>query len=263
MMAEANIKIVVEYDGTAYAGWQIQQNQTTIQGMLVEAVEKVTGETVNLIGAGRTDAGVHALGQVANFRIDHRLDPARYRDALNYYLPKDIRVKSSEEVPPAFHARFDAVYRRYRYLVAGDSSAIFRNQRYHCPFELNIGRLQEAAAVVEGEHDFAPFCVVASRQESNECHVYHSRWTRIGPLLVYEVRANRFLHSMVRSLVGSMLNLAAVDPDRNSLNLTLDRFKDIIGATTDERVAFTAPAHGLYLVSVGYQAKDSAHEILR
>ena len=94
-----NIKLVIEYEGTAYAGWQVQDDQRTIQGLLVEAIRKTTGSEVNLIGAGRTDAGVHALGQVANFRIDHRLEPARYRDALNYYLPEDIRVKSSEEVP--------------------------------------------------------------------------------------------------------------------------------------------------------------------
>ena len=261
-MTERNIKIVVEYDGTLYAGWQIQQHQNTVQGELVAAVAKVTGLQVNLIGAGRTDAGVHALGQVANFRIEHRLEPERYREALNYYLPKDIRVKSSEEVPLVFHARFDAAFRRYRYVVAGEDSAIFRNHRYHCPFELNTELLRSAALEVKGEHDFKPFCVVASRQESNLCRVYHSRWVRIGPLLVYEIRANRFLHSMVRSLVGAMLNLAVVAPDRNSLNLTLERFRDIILATTDERVAFTAPAHGLYLVSVGYQAKDSAHEIL-
>ena len=261
-MPERNIKLTVEYDGTAYAGWQIQPELKTIQGELVKAITKVTGREVNLIGAGRTDAGVHALGQVANFRIDHRLEPERYRDAVNYYLPKDIRVKSSEQVPHEFHARFDATFRRYRYLVAGERSAIYRNQRYHCPFDIDVGLLRRAAETVEGEHDFTPFCVVASRQDSNICRVFSSRWHQVGPLLVYEVRANRFLHSMVRSLVGCMLNLAAVDPDRNSLNLTLESFKDIIIATTDERVAFTAPAQGLYLVSVGYQAKDSADEIL-
>ncbi|MCP4684749.1 MAG: tRNA pseudouridine(38-40) synthase TruA [bacterium] len=261
-MAERNIKIIVEYEGTACAGWQIQQNQSTVQGKLVAAIQKVTGEKVNLLGAGRTDSGVHALAQVANFRIDHRLEPERYRDAINYYLPADIRVKASEEVPLSFHARFDATFRRYRYLVSREKSAIYRNQRYHCPFELDMGQLRAAAAEVEGEHDFKPFCVVASRQESNICRVFRSRWVQMGPLLVYEVRANRFLHSMVRSLVGAMLNLAAVDPDRNSLNLTLESFRNIIHATTDERVAFTAPAHGLYLVAVGYQAKDSANEIL-
>jgi len=262
MMAERNIKIIIEYDGTHYAGWQIQQDQITIQEKLVEAVAKVTGAQVNLIGAGRTDAGVHALNQVANFRIEHRLEPERYRDALNYYLPEDIRVRSSEEVPLAFHASFDAAFRRYRYLVSGEKSAIFRNQRYHCPVELDIELLRAAATEVKGEHDFQPFCVVSSRQKSNVCRVFRSRWVQVGPLLAYEVRANRFLHSMVRSLVGAMLNLAAIDPDRNSMNLTLEGFRNIIHATTDERVAFTAPAHGLYLVSVGYQAKDSGHEIL-
>ncbi len=251
-MSEQNIRLIVEYEGTAYAGWQVQKNADTIQGRLVGAIEKTTGQKVNLIGAGRTDAGVHALGQVANFRIDHSLEPERYREALNYYLPVDIRVIQSEIAPPDFHARYDARFRRYRYLVSGENSAVYRNLRYHYRPAVDPERLHKAAALVVGEHDFAPFCVVASRQENNTCQIYHSRWRQIGPLWGYEIRGNRFLHSMVRSLVGAMLNLATVNPDGNRLNLTLDRFADIITATTDERVAFTAPAHGLYLVSVGY-----------
>ena len=256
-MAERNIKLVIEYDGSQYAGWQVQDDQRTIQGMLVEAIRKTTGSEVNLIGAGRTDAGVHALGQVANFRIDHRLEPERYRDALNYYLPEDIRVKSSEEVSADFHARFSATWRRYRYLVSAERTAIFRRQRWYHPWALDDSRLREAAEAVIGEHDFTPFCVVASRKEDNTCRVIHSKWRRMGPLSVYEVRANRFLHSMVRSLVGCMINLAAVSPDHNRLNLTLDMFKDIIQASSDQRQVFTAPAHGLYLVSVGYERELS------
>jgi tRNA pseudouridine38-40 synthase len=117
---------------------------------------------------------------------------------------------------------------------------------------IDVGVLREAARAVLGEHDFSPFCVVASRKEDNTCRIERSEWRQVGPLLVYEIRGNRFLHSMIRSLVGAMVNLASHSQDANSRNLTLGRFRDIISAQTDERVVFTAPAHGLYLVSVGY-----------
>jgi len=252
MSQERNIRLDIEYEGTAYAGWQIQGNERTVQGEITSAVAKVTGRDVSLIGAGRTDAGVHALGQVANFRIEHDLEAGRFRDALNYHLPDDIRILKSAEVPAEFHARFDARERRYRYLVSPHLSAVYRRLRYHLSRELDFDQLQEAAGLVLGRHDFAPFCVVASRKENNECEITFSRWFCVGPLMVYEIRANRFLHGMVRSLVGGMLNLAARTPDRNRLNLTLQDFSDMITAPTEERVAFTAPAHGLYLVKVLY-----------
>jgi tRNA pseudouridine38-40 synthase len=251
-MAEKNIKIIVEYRGTAYAGWQIQDGQRTVQGAVSEAIFRVTGREVNLIGAGRTDAGVHALGQVANFRIDHKLEPERYREAINFYLDEDIRIKEAAEVDIDFHARFDARSRRYRYLLAAERSALYRELRWEHGRELDFDRIQKAATMITGEHDFTPFCVVSSRKEDNTCHIEYSRWRRFGPLWVYEIRGNRFLHSMVRSLVGAMVNLADCTPDNNLLNLTLDNFRDIITSQTDKRVTFTAPAHGLYLVAVGY-----------
>jgi tRNA pseudouridine38-40 synthase len=247
-----NIKLVIEYKGTSFCGWQIQKGQPTVQEEITSAIESVTSQRVNVIGAGRTDAGVHALGQTANFMIRHSLEPERYRDALNFYLPDDIRVKSSEEVDEKFHSRFSAVYRRYRYLVGLERSALYREFRYEVERRFDPARLKEAALRVLGEHDFSPFCVVASRQENNFCTIYQSRWYRIGPLLVYEVRGNRFLHSMVRSLVGAMLNLSDEDPDDHPANLTLDSFTDILLTPSGLRIPFTAPPHGLYLVSVGY-----------
>jgi tRNA pseudouridine38-40 synthase len=250
---ERNIKLIVEYDGTAYAGWQIQPDQRTVQGEITRAIDRVTGETVALIGAGRTDAGVHALGQTANFRVVHDLPAERFRDALNYYLDDDIRVRESAEAPLVFHARYDAAWKRYRYLLGSERSALHRHRRWdHLP-DLDEGVLREAAAAVAGEHDFAPFCVAASRKEDNRCRIEYARWRRVGPLLIFEIRGNRFLHGMVRSLVGAMVNAATVEPDRNKQNLTLSAFRDIITGNIDTRVAFTAPARGLYLVSVGYR----------
>ena len=211
-----------------------------------------TGETVELIGAGRTDAGVHALGQVANFHTGHTLEAERFCDALNYHLKDDIRVRSSGEVSPGFHARFDARFRRYRYLIARERSALYRELRWENPVEINYHLLQHAASKLLGEHDFSSFCVTASLKENNQCRIDHSRWYALGPLFVYEIRGNRFLHSMVRSLVGAMVNLATIKPDNNMHNLTLEQFGSIIAAQSDERVVFTAPACGLYLVQVGY-----------
>ncbi|MFQ5499222.1 MAG: tRNA pseudouridine(38-40) synthase TruA [Candidatus Zixiibacteriota bacterium] len=246
------IRLTVEYEGTGYAGWQVQPNEKTIQGELEDAIAKVTGQNVSVIGAGRTDSGVHALRQVASFRIDHTLPALQYRSALNHYLLADIRVRESVEAPDGFDARRWAKSKRYRYLIGREKSAIHRRFRWEHAHDVDLDRLKKAAAEIVGTHDFAPFCVVASLKENNKCTIYSARWRRIGPLLLFEIRGNRFLHNMVRILVGSMINLAQLRQDNNRLNLTLDSFADIIRNSRPERVPFTAPAHGLYLVSVEY-----------
>ena len=251
-MSYRNIKLIIEYKGTGFSGWQIQKNQLTIQQQIASAVTSVAGQVVDVIGAGRTDAGVHALGQVANFHVDHSLDPTRYKEALNFYLPLDIRVKQTCEVPESFHSRFDAKWRRYRYLISREKSAIFRELRWEHETPVDLSSLQAASNLIAGDHDFAPFCVVASRKPDNHCRIEFSRWFKFGPLLVYEIRGNRFLHGMVRSLVGAMMNVASENPDKNSLNLTLAGLADIIERQKEDRIRFTAPSHGLYLVAVGY-----------
>lgn len=251
-MSERNIKLLVEYRGTAYAGWQIQANQQTIQGELTNAIFQTTGQKVNLIGAGRTDAGVHALGQTANFRINHHIEPEKYKEALNFYLDDDIRVKKSYEVSIDFHSRKHALWKRYRYLIGTERSALFRELRWEIERDLDFSKLKSAAEFIVGEHDFSPFCVVSSRKEDNHCIIHSAKWTLVGPLLVFEIRGNRFLHNMVRILVGSMVNLATIKSDNHRENLTLDRFADILSVPTDKRVVFTAPPQGLYLVTVNY-----------
>ncbi|HOP07973.1 MAG TPA: tRNA pseudouridine(38-40) synthase TruA [candidate division Zixibacteria bacterium] len=250
--SERNIRIIVNYDGTAFAGWQYQPDQRTVQGELCRAIKRVTGNDVNLLAAGRTDAGVHALGQVANFRIEHSLPAERFEPAVNSYLDDDIRVLESTEVSLDFHARFDAKEKRYRYLIGRRQSAVFRNQRWFMSDPVDFDRLQQAAGLVSGEHDFSAFCVTGSLKEDNHCRIRFSRWFRYGDLLIYEIRGNRFLHHMVRSLVGGMVNLAEIDQDNNRDNLTIERFADIITSPENERNVFTAPARGLYLVSVRY-----------
>lgn len=251
-MAERNIKLTIEYDGTAYAGWQMQTNARSVQREITEAIRKVTGHEVRLIGAGRTDAGVHALGQVANFHIDHYLPIEKYCPALNHHLDDDIVIREAEEVGAEFHARFNARHRRYRYLIGQRRSALYRHRRWDLPQAVDRSLLSQAAAMIIGEHDFSPFCVRASLKEDNRCTIGYSRWFFTGDLMIYEIRGNRFLHHMVRGLVATMVNLASVKPDDNKQNLTLDEFKDIIENASRDRVVFTAPAAGLYLVSVGY-----------
>jgi len=252
-MAEKNIKLVIEYDGLGFCGWQSQKSGDSVQDEIGRAIFKTTGQTVNLIAAGRTDAGVHALGQVANFKIDHDLEPSRYKAALNFYLPQQVRIKSAVEEELSFHSRYDATFRRYRYLATEcERSALYNGLRWETGEEIDLELLKAAAKLVAGEHDFTSFCVVSSRKEDNRCCIERSDWHRTDPLLVYEIRGNRFLHSMIRSLVGSMINMARLKPDKNKLNLTLAQFENIIKSGTEERMTFTAPAHGLYLVSVGY-----------
>ncbi len=251
-MSKRNIKLTIEYNGTDFCGWQSQSGPKTIQDEILAAIERTTGQKVKLTGAGRTDAGVHALGQVANFEVEHRLEPDKYKEALNFYLPDDIRIKSSEAASLDFDARRAALFKRYRYLIGLEKSALYRHFRWEYTKPLDYDLLKEAAGAIIGEHDFAPFCVVSSRKENNVCRIDSAVWRRIGPLLVFEIRGNRFLHSMIRSLVGAMVNTATPDQDNNKLNLTLDGFKDIIESPTTDRVTFTAPPQGLYLVSVGY-----------
>lgn len=256
-MAEQNIKLIIEYDGTAYSGWQTQKESPSVQSEIIKAIKKVTGKDISLIGAGRTDAGVHAYGQTANFVIDHNIEPTRYRDAINHFLPDDILIHSATEVPIEFNSRRDAESKLYRYRVGLMPSALELNRRWYYGFDLDFELLTKAAALIEGEHDFAAFCVIASRQESNICRIKRAEWRRSEAELFFEIIGNRFLHNMVRVLVGGMINLATVNKDQNSRNLTLDSFADILNAPGEGRVEFTAPSRGLYLVSVQYD-KGSA-----
>jgi len=247
-----NIKLIVEYDGTNYFGWQSQPDGNTVQDKIQKAIFETTGQKVNLSAAGRTDAGVHALGQTANFQIEHTIEPTKYKNALNYYLPKDIRIKLSSEVELGFHSRFDAQSKVYRYIIGFEKSALSYKHRWEISEELDFDILVESAKYIIGEHDFAPFCVVSSRKENNLCTINSANWKREQEQAIFEVNGNRFLHSMIRSLVGAMVDLASVKKDNSKHNLTLESFRDIIESSTDYRITSTAPAHGLYLVSVEY-----------
>jgi len=245
VVAENNIKLMIEYDGSGYAGWQYQPNQRTVQGKVEEAVRKLTGKKIALHAAGRTDAGVHAVGQVANFTIVHTLPVKKYRDGLNFYLPDDIVVRRADPVPPEFHSRFDAVFRHYRYTIGLRRSVAGSNRRWEIDSNLDIRLLNAAADHIMGDHDFTACCVVSSQKENNRCVVYRSKWTKRGETLCYDIAADRFLHTMIRSLVG-----LTVDAGRRTM--TMRAFRDILHSGDHAAIRHVAPARGLCLIAVGY-----------
>jgi tRNA pseudouridine38-40 synthase len=261
-----NLKLTLAYDGSAFHGWQVQPGKPTIQGTLAEAIESLTGEKLLPQGSGRTDAGVHALAQVATFCTASTIPPANIRVVLNDRLPAAIRVVSIEEVPADFHARHSARAKRYHYRIwRGDVVPPFL-ARYvtHHPYPLNEDAMQQAAALVTGQHDFTSFAAVDpdrtfritqmdgesadfphSRLTTNIRNIHESRFERHADELVYIVRGNGFLHHMVRNLVGTFL-LAGKGTIAPSEILAILQARDRRAAGP------TAPAEGLYLVEVEY-----------
>ncbi len=258
-----NLKLVLSYDGTDFAGWQVQPGRPTIQSQLADAIARITGENVLPEGSGRTDAGVHALAQVASFATSSPIPVANLVIALNDVLPPAIRVHTAEDVPPDFHPRSCAKAKTYQYRIYRDPICppFVARYVYHHPYPLDEAAMQAAAKAIIGEHDFTSFAAVdpdrqrrliaaATADEedgpSNIRTVFSSAVERRGGELVYTVRGSGFLHHMVRNIVGTVLlvgkrTLAAADIAR-------------ILAARDRSAnpGATAPAGGLYLVQVEY-----------
>jgi tRNA pseudouridine38-40 synthase len=248
-----NLKLMLAYDGSEFHGWQVQPDVPTVQGTLAAAIARLTREQVLPQGSGRTDAGVHALAQVATCALAAPIPPPNLLRALNDVLPPAIRVLQVEEVPPEFHARRSARAKTYRYRVyRGEVCPPFL-ARYvaHYPSPLDETAMAAAAPLVEGEHDFTSFAAVdpergrEDEEPSNIRTIFSSRWERQGDELVYTVRGNGFLHHMVRNLVGTFLLLGKGNFDQSALLGILEgRDRTAAGPT--------APAAGLYLVNVEY-----------
>lgn len=247
-----NLKITLAYDGTDFCGWQVQPDAPSIQAALASAIGRVTGEKVLPQGSGRTDAGVHALGQVATLALESVIPAANLVIALNDVLPPPIRVLNCAEVPADFHARKSAVAKTYRYrMYRGDICPPFL-ARYvsHYPYPLDFGAMAEAARFVEGEHDFTSFAAVDPERGKEEPvskvrTVFSSRWTQQDQEFVYEIRGNGFLHHMVRNLVGTFLLVG-------KRTLKPEDVPRILAARNRSAAGATAPARGLYLVNVEY-----------
>ena len=248
-----NLKLTLAYDGHDFAGWQVQPDRATIQGTLVFAIEQLCGEKTLPQGSGRTDAGVHALAQVATVQITSPIPLANLRKALNDILPEAIRVLNIEEVTPEFHARKSARAKTYRYRIYRDEICppFLARFVYRHPYPLAEQAMIESAAEVIGEHDFTSFAAVdpernrENTEASNIRTIFTSEWKREGVELIYTVRGNGFLHHMVRNLVGTFLMIGKGSLSQSDL-------RRILEARNRSAAAATAPASGLYLVSVEY-----------
>ena len=255
-MAERTLQLVLHYDGTEFAGWQVQPGRRTVQGVLEQVLAKLQGAPVRVTGAGRTDAGVHARGQAASIVVAEHWTAGKLRRVLNEQLPHDLWVAAAHEMVPRFHARFSATARRYSYAVGLDEGAAspFR-RRWTLPWSRALDReaLEWCAARLVGRHTFRGFAVrgTAPDDDDHACEVHLTRWRPADPGLpeglVFDVAANRFLHHMVRFLVGTMLEVAGGQRPKED-------FTALLVAATNDEVSPPAPAVGLCLEAVTYPA---------
>lgn len=242
-----NLRLILEYDGTAYHGWQIQPGLPTIQGVLEDTAKRISGEEGHITGAGRTDAGVHALGQVANFWTRSDLAPDRWQRALNGLLPPDIRARCVETAPKDFEARRSAKDKTYRYAIrnAPSQSALERHWLLHVSHPLDLAPMAEATAALIGEHDFSAFRAADGNAPSPVRQIYEACFLAERDRLHFVVRGNGFLKHMIRIVVGTLLDVGRG-------RLSPDQFQDILHSRDRRRAGKTAPPHGLCLMHVGY-----------
>jgi len=205
----SNIKLVIEYDGTNYGGWHRQKNAVTVQGVVEDALCRLTGEEINLIGASRTDSGVHALGQVANFHTNCTIPPDRYAYALNSLLPMDIRIRESLAVPESFHARYSAIGKRYRYSIYNriPGTALYRNISYNVYQPLDRAKMAEACRYLIGTHDFSAFRAAGSSAKTSVRTIDQAEITGTEDMIYFLIKGNGFLYNMVRIIAGTLIDI--------------------------------------------------------
>ena len=246
------IKLTVAYDGTNYCGWQIQPNGITIEEVLNKKLSKLTGEEIRVIGASRTDSGVHARGNVAVFDTDTTIPPDRLAYALNRRMPEDIVIVKSEEVPADWHPRYCDTVKTYEYHILNTRvpDPIRRRTTYFVSYSLDLENMRRAAEYLLGEHDFASFCNVRTNVEDTVRTVYDLDILENGEELTIRIRGNGFLYNMVRIIVGTLLRVGRGF-------YTPDQVKDILEAKDRQAAGVTAPPHGLILVGIEYVQRDS------
>jgi tRNA pseudouridine38-40 synthase len=247
---ERTVQLVLHYDGAAFAGWQRQPGQRTVQGVLEDALAQLCGSPVAALAAGRTDAGVHARGQAVGVRVPATWETSQLRRALNAVLPRDVWVAAAHDMRSEFHARYDATARRYSYYVGTDEDAYspFR-RRWEWPVHhtLDRARLDDAAATIRGEHRFLAFAVrgTAPPNDEHRCMVHDAVWRDRPGGLVFEIEANRFLHQMVRFLVGTMVDVGSGRRAADSVSMLLT-------AADNQETSPPAPPNALFLDAVRY-----------
>ena len=254
-----NIKLVLEYDGTNYNGWQTQRNQPTVQATVEGALTKLTKTPIQIIGAGRTDSGVHAEGQVANFQTTSQIPIVAFQKGLNATLPRDIVVCSATEVPADFHARFSAISRRYRYTILNREypSALARQTSYFLSQAIDVHRMNNLCQTLIGKRDFSSFQKTGSDRLNPICEIYEAHWWKKDSYVYFEIEADAFLRGMVRAIVGTVLTFnrkfllasGAKSTKYEDAKMELHR---ILEAKDRSAAGRSVPAHGLSLISVKY-----------
>ena len=249
-MLSRSVQLVLHYDGSRFSGWQRQPGERTVQGDLEAAVSKLCGAPITVVGAGRTDAGVHARGQAAGVRVPDKWSALALRRSMNAILPDDVWIAAAFEMREDFHPRYSAVSRSYSYYVGTDdfASSPFRRTTelvWNKPLELK--RLAAAASSIEGEHCFRAFAVkgTAPEKDDHRCTVSRAAWRERDGGLVFEIRSDRFLHHMVRFLVGTMLEIGEGRREPEAI-------AELLAQEDNSNVAQPAPPHGLFLERVEY-----------
>ncbi len=245
-----NFKLLIEYDGTAYHGWQRQSNTHTIQGTIEDALRTITGQSVTLIGSGRTDAGVHATGQVANFCLETRLTPDVFAKGLNSLLPPDIVIKDCAAVGETFHARYDAQSKVYEYRILNrpTPAALFRQYAWHIRTPLDFEAIRTAMLCLRGQHDFSAFEAAGSPRSHAVRTVTDVSLTGRDEdgYVVFNIEAEGFLRHMVRNIVGTLVDVGLE-------KISPEEFRNILISKDRRQAGITAPARGLFLREVKYE----------
>lgn len=242
-----NIKLTIEYDGTQFGGWQKQPNKLNIQGEIEKAIQTVTGKEVELIGSGRTDAGVHAFAQVANFKIDTDFPLEKMAIAFNSQLKKSIRIKKVEEVDEEFHSRYHCHKKTYGYIIENSEqgTAIYRNMTYHVPQLLDVEAMQKAANYLVGEHDFSSFKSSGTSSKSSVRTIYSAQVLKEQERVVIQLTGNGFLYNMVRIISGTLVEIGKGEKKPEEM-------KTILEAKDRSLAGKTLPPQGLFLMNVEY-----------
>lgn len=252
------IKLLLEYDGTAYHGWQIQKNELTIQSIIEDRIKRLTGKQTRVISASRTDAGVHALGQVIAFRTESYLNPETIKKALNALLPEDIRVLNASEVDNSFHPRHDVKKKSYFYIISNqrDSSAFLYRYIWLVPYPLNLTYIRKAARVLVGEHDFSSFRGTGSSMGNNVRKIFSLKIENFekiefmtssikGKFVKIRMEADGFLRHMVRNIVGTLVEVGRG-------RIPVSRMEEILKSRNRRLAGLTAPSNGLFLEKIVY-----------
>ena len=238
-------RMTIEYDGTEFVGWQFQKNGRSVQETIEKGIRKILQTSIRIAGGGRTDAGVHATGQVASFRCEMDLDLGRFEHSLNAVMPHDVVVFDIQKTASDFHARHSATSRSYEYSVCAHRCALHRNYRWSVYQQLNCEAMQFCANQITGDHDFRAFCKTVPDAVDYRCTVERAAWIPTDDGLKFEIKANRFLHGMVRALVGTMVDIGRA-------HTPLEEFSSILACRDRSKAGMSAPAKGLCLTGIFY-----------